>query len=275
MDTTAALPPQRPEHAGPGGRRIDWTLGDVAWGIGWFLTLFLLFPVPFVGAAAVVSGGTDTTAYYAASLIAGAGSEVGLIVVAAMFTWRKYGGGWERLGLVAPNWGTLGWGVAALVTALVLGWAYGIAIEVFGIDALVSECDDQIPREVIDSAGLMVLAGIVAIAFAPVCEEIFFRGFIFPGLLRAWGVGLGILASGLLFSVAHIGPSMHKTVIPIFIIGAVFAASYYRSGNILTPILAHLVFNSVSFAVLATVGCDDDTAALRSAHHALQAVLAR
>lgn len=274
MEITAGSAPAPGEHRGPGGRRIDWTLRDVGLGMLWFLGLFLLFPVPFAGAAAIISGSTDSNLTYAVSLIAGAGSEVGLIVVAAAYTWGKYGGSWERLGIAMPTLSTFGWGVAALGVALALGYAYGITIEIFDIDWLRSQCDDQLPQDVINNIGLMTLAGIIAIGFAPVCEEIFFRGFLFTGMLRAWGLVLGVLASGLVFSVAHIGENMHKTIIPIFIIGAVFAAAYYRSGNIFTAIFAHLVFNSVSFAIIAGGGCDpDDTAALTAARDMLGGVM--
>lgn len=271
MDIAAgSLPPPPGDHAGPGGRRIDWTLGDVGFGVLWFLGLFLLFPLPFVGLAALATGDEESTLVYAVSLISGAGSEAGLVVVAAAYTWGKYGGSWERLGIGIPGWSTLGWAVAALFAALALGYVYAVFIEALDVDWLRSECDDQLPRDVINNVGLMTLAGIIAIGFAPVCEEIFFRGFIFPGMVRPWGVVAGVAASGLLFSMAHISGSLHKTIVPIFIIGAVFAAAYYRSGNVLTPILAHLVFNSVSFAILAGGGCDpDDATALTAARDLL------
>ena len=165
--------------------------------------------------------------------------------------------------------------MGTLRVALALGYVYGVIIEVLDIDTLRSQCDDQLPRDVINNVALMTLAGIVAIGFAPICEEIFFRGFLFPGMVRPWGVIAGVLASGLLFSMAHISGSLHKTIVPIFIIGAVFAAAYYRSGNILTPILAHLVFNSLSFALLAGGGCDpDDATALTAARDLLGGVMA-
>jgi hypothetical protein len=119
------------------------------------------------------------------------------------------------------------------------------------------------------------MAGIAVIGFAPVCEEIFFRGFIMPGMVKAWGVPIGIAVSGLLFSAAHIGPALHKTIVPIFIIGAVFGAAYYRSGNIFTTILAHLLFNSISFAFLATSGDADEVAALSAARELLAGVMGR
>jgi membrane protease YdiL (CAAX protease family) len=251
-DASFAGDPNAPPFA---GGRIDWTLLDVLFGVLWFLGLFLLIPIPIV--LPFLAFGEDSTEYYAAALIAGAGSELGLIATAAWFSFRKYGGSWPRLGFRAPEWSTLAYALGAVVAAFLLAAIYGALIEVFDIDWLRSERDDQIPNEVLDSALLLVIAGIVTIGFAPVCEEIFFRGFIMPGMLRAWGVGAAVVVSGLVFSAAHIGPNIHKTLVPIFIIGAVFAFTYYRSGNILSTILAHLIFNAISFAGLAFSDPDD------------------
>jgi membrane protease YdiL (CAAX protease family) len=237
------------------GGRIDWSLVDVLFGVLWFLALFLLLPIPIV--VPFLAFGEDSTEYYGAALVTGAFSELGLVAVAAWFTFRKYGGSWPRLGLHAPSWPVLGYAIGAVVAAFILAAIYGVIIEIFDIDWLRSERDDQIPNEVLDSAALMVIAGIVTIAFAPVCEEIFFRGFVMPGMLRAWGVTAAIVVSGLVFSAAHIGPNIHKTLVPIFIIGAVFGFAYWRSGNILTTILAHLIFNAISFAALAASDPDD------------------
>jgi membrane protease YdiL (CAAX protease family) len=251
------------------GGRIDWTLTDVVFGVLWFLALFLLIPIPIV--LPFLAFGEESTEYYAAALITGAGSELGLVAVAAWFTFRKYGGSWPRLGLSAPSWPVLGYALGAVVAAFVLAAIYGVIIDIFDIDWLRSERDDQIPNEVLDSAILLVIAGIVTIAFAPVCEEIFFRGFVMPGMLRAWGVAAAVVISGLVFSAAHIGPNIHKTLVPIFIIGAVFGFAYYRSGNILTTILAHLIFNAISFAALAASDPDDAEAVAA----VLSAVLSR
>jgi membrane protease YdiL (CAAX protease family) len=242
-------------HPPFGGGRIDWTLRDVLFGVLWFLALFLLLPIPFV--IPFLAFGEESGEYLGAALIAGAGSEVGLIAVAAWFTFRKYGGSWERLGIAAPRWQTLAWAGGAVIAAFALASLYTVLIEVFDIDALRSERDDQLPDEVLDNGALLAIAGVVVIAFAPVCEELFFRGFVLPGMLRAWGAAIAIAASALVFSAAHIGPNLHKTLVPIFIIGAVFGFAYYRSGNILSTILAHLLFNTISFAALAMSDPED------------------
>jgi len=248
-----AAEPARPEDGAPElhGQRIDWTPRDVLFGILWFLGLFLLAPIPII--APFYAFGDESTELYAAQFVASALAEVSIVVVAASFTFRKYGGGWERLGFKTPTGATWGWAVAALVGAFAVSYAWGIAIEALDIEALKSACDDQIPDTVLESNFLMALATIVIIAFAPICEETFFRGFITTGLLR-WGMVAAALASGLLFSAAHIGPNMHKTIVPIFGIGVVFGLAYLRSGNILSTVAAHLAFNSLSTIGLWT--CD-------------------
>ena len=254
------------------GGTVDWTLKDVLFALLWFLGLLIVLPIPFAIPFAIATG-SESTATFAASLIGSAVADVGFIVVAATFSFRKYGGGWERLGFRMPTWSAAGWALAALVAAVALGAAYGFIIQLFDIQALKSECDDQIPDQVLDNAALMAVTGMIVIGFAPVCEETLFRGFVFPGMAKAWGVGLAIVASGAVFAAAHIGLSWHKTFVPIFIIGAVFAAAYYKSGNILSTIAAHCMFNTIAFVGLTQ--CDaDDTATLGWARDLLRGALA-
>ena len=89
---------------------------------------------------------------------------------------------------------------------------YGVIVEVFGLDFLKTDCAEQIPKEVRDERVLLALASLVVIAFAPVCEELFFRGFMFTGLARLWGLVPGLSSSALLFSLAHVS---YKSFVPI------------------------------------------------------------
>lgn len=230
------------------GQRIDWRPRDVFFGLLWFLALFIVIPIPILAPFLIAFDDTSSE-FYIATFAVGAISEVGLVVVAAYFTFRKYGGSWARLGFRMPRWSTLGWAIAAIVAAYIFAAAYGIIIDYFNIDALTQECDDQIPREVLDDPLAMAVASVLIIGFAPICEETFFRGFVFPGLAK-WGIVVAIIASGFLFSVAHLSPNMHKTIIPIFGIGVIFGAAYFKSGNILSVVGAHLVFNSFATAAL-------------------------
>lgn len=249
-----AEPASDPHEVFP-GRRIPWGPRDVGFGVLWFLLLFVLAPLP-IALPFAVAYGEESTEFFAASLILGAASEVGLVAVAAAFTFRKYGGDWAHLGFRTPNWGTVGWATVALVVSLLIGALYTLLIEWLGVDVLEGKCDDQLPKDVLNNNGLMVLAGIIIVSFAPVCEEVFFRGFTFPGLARSWGVPAGIVVSALVFSLAHISLALHKTFVPILAIGLVFAFCYWRSGNILSTILAHLAFNSIAFVQIVATECD-------------------
>lgn len=234
------------------GQRIDWTFRDVAFGAVWFLLLFLVLPL-IPGIVLASSFGDDSPEFYFGVFAMSALSEVGIALVAMRYTFGKYGGSWERLGLRTPNWGTLIWAGVTVVAAFAVSVVYSLVVEYFDISALMSECDDQIPTDVLNDRFVMAVATVIIVAFAPVCEEMFFRGFVFPGLAR-WGFAVAMIASALLFSSAHLGPNLHKTFVPILAIGTLFAFGYWKSGNLLTPILAHLVFNTVS--VTALWNCD-------------------
>lgn len=242
---------QRPLDANAfGGRRIDWTPKDVLAGILCFIALFIVIPIP-ISIPFAVAYGQEGDGFYAALLIVSAFSQVGIAATALYFVTRRSGGGLERLGIVKPGWSTLGWAAAAFGGALTVSLAYGLLVQLFGLDFLESNRDDQIPQQILDNDRLFLLAGIAVIGLAPICEELFFRSFVAPGLARGWGPALGILASAALWSSAHLTINIYKTFIPIFAIGIIFAYVYFRSGNILSVILAHLAFNTIAFVGLA------------------------
>ncbi|MDO8612058.1 MAG: CPBP family intramembrane metalloprotease, partial [Dehalococcoidia bacterium] len=93
---------------------------------------------------------------------------------------------------------------------------------------------------------LTVLVGILSLALAPVMEETFFRGFLFGGLRGRWGVFFAALSTGFLFALAHVDPLLY---IPFTAVGMIFAWGYVYSGSILASMIAHLLFNAISFGL--------------------------
>ncbi|MCH5310864.1 MAG: CPBP family intramembrane metalloprotease [Prevotella sp.] len=83
--------------------------------------------------------------------------------------------------------------------------------------------------------------------FAPVVEEVVFRGAILRTLLnggnRHWAM---IAISALIFSVAHFNPAQLPYT---FVVGLLLGWLYYRSGSILPGMVYHWVNNSVAFAM--------------------------
>lgn len=86
--------------------------------------------------------------------------------------------------------------------------------------------------------------GILAISIiGPVLEELLFRGAITKALLQQYRPTKAILLSALFFGVFHINPSQ---ILPAFLIGILFAWTYYKTGSLLPCILMHILNNSLS-----------------------------
>ncbi len=92
-----------------------------------------------------------------------------------------------------------------------------------------------------------------AVFIAPFCEEIFFRGFAFAGLLRGMNAPLAALLSAVLFTAAHgdLGSS-----VPLFILGLMLAYLRWRSGSIWPTIALHASNNLIAtiFVLAALIG---------------------
>ena len=165
-----------------------------------------------------------------------------LLLGGARRLWRNEA--WSRLGLRRPGLSTVGWSLAAVGLAyLGLGIYLGI-VDVLNLDALepVSSIDDDV---IYDHVELVVLITLLAVVIAPITEEIFYRGFMFGGFSRRWGVLVGAPLSGLIFAAVHIDVG---SIIPFTIIGIVFALVYYRSRNLFSAWGAHVLFNAIAVA---------------------------
>ena len=100
--------------------------------------------------------------------------------------------------------------------------------------------------------GLALVLTFQALAFiTPLTEEIFFRGFIFGGLLPRLGPWRAMVASALVFSAFHISLDV---LIPIFITGFLFAWLYWRTGSLWAAIGAHAGQNGLALFVVSQGG---------------------
>ncbi len=169
---------------------------------------------------------------------------------AAICIWR-YKLNWGELGFRAFDRGD--WYLPVLVAAgahvgLII---YAAVLTLVGADAAVPEQDIE---DLFDSRAVLPMVGFATVIMAPLAEELFFRGFIFSGLIRPLGVTGAMVASGVLFGTFHVtGSDSIGLIVPFSVIGALFAWLYYRTGSIWPSIGAHFLFNLVSFVVLASV----------------------
>ncbi len=171
------------------------------------------------------------------------------LAVPALVALRRYRLGWEGLGFRAFDRDKLRMAVVAAAGAWGAVIIYGLVITlVFGEGA----APEQDVEELFSSKAVLPVVGVAVVLAAPLAEEVFFRGFVFPGLIRPFGVFGAIVGSGLLFAMFHVtGPDSAGLIIPFTPIGMMFAWLYFKTGTLWTSIAAHLVFNLVSFIILA------------------------
>jgi len=124
---------------------------------------------------------------------------------------------------------------------------------IFGIDILYQylitvfhlnlQTNDQIILQNSKVAPLTTYALlIVAVFVAPFCEEVFFRGFVFPGLQRGMPLVWAIVLSSLIFAIAHGDPGSFAV---LFIIGLALAFVRWRTKSIWPGMLLHTLNNGI------------------------------
>jgi CAAX protease family protein len=137
----------------------------------------------------------------------------------------------------------LGWGLAVMVVYWI---STGIVVSIFG-----EPPEQEITEEIKEETAALALAGYIGITcvLAPLAEEVFFRGFLFPVLRSRWGTAAGVIATGALFSLVHASGSPAEALIVLFVLGAGLCLLYLRTGSLLPCIGVHALNNAIAFAV--------------------------
>jgi hypothetical protein len=129
------------------------------------------------------------------------------------------------------------WGVGAGLVAAALGLGYLYVLRRFDV---AQEGTHESARGVAASPWIPLLA----IVAAPLFEEFIFRGLIFRGLRRSWGLLTSVAASAAVFAIVHPPISM----IPVFGLGVCAALAFDRTKILLAPMIAHGVYNAIIIA---------------------------
>lgn len=149
--------------------------------------------------------------------------------------------GFRSTGLLAG----IGWVAGGFIFMIAVSLMYDALVTALHLPLKtnVQALSDQISR-----APLTVLASLLgAVLIAPLCEETFFRGYLFAGLLRGMNVWAAVLVSAVLFTLVHgdIG-----SAVPLFVFGIVLAVIRWRSGSIWPGIALHAANNALAAAIL-------------------------
>lgn len=101
-----------------------------------------------------------------------------------------------------------------------------------------------------------IVSILAIVVFAPVTEELFFRGAVLPILANRFGPIAGVILSSLVFGMMHVQPTLESSFYVIFMTacaGVVLAIARLKSQSLLLPIFMHMGFNSWAVLILFTL----------------------
>jgi membrane protease YdiL (CAAX protease family) len=229
-----------------------YLIGNVV--IGQIVVAGIAFAV--MGVHTIPEGGADTP-----TVIATIAADVTFfLVLAGWLTWRHPG--WREMLGVPQRAAVLVrealWGVTAgvvLYVAVALVVAVPLTILFNALSSTEVSTPEQVSADV--STGGKVLAVVLAVAIAPIAEELFFRGVLFRSIRDRRGFAVGALVSAALFGLVHYVPSPWKDALLLQSImvftGFALAWIYERRGSIAANMAAHMTFNAIGITLILLV----------------------
>jgi membrane protease YdiL (CAAX protease family) len=131
----------------------------------------------------------------------------------------------------------LGPAATYFVLGLVAVFAFNAFYSVFGLRTNADAIIQHVRQAPVSTLATLVMA----VTIVPVCEETFFRGYLFPGLARAMPMWAAIITSALVFGAAH---ADINSFAPLAVIGAALAVLRWRTGSLWPGILFHAAINA-------------------------------
>jgi membrane protease YdiL (CAAX protease family) len=167
-----------------------------------------------------------------------------ILAAAALFSVARYRVGWDRLGLRGFDvaFGCL-FSAGLFLLSYIIRLCYVVTAMLLGLRL---KPQDVIAR--LDVSGWNALLTFFGVAiFAPIVEEIFFRGFLYGGLRARIGVVGAMIASTIFFTALHFSID---AFIPILVLGVFLAWLYEKTGSLIPGIFLHAANNGLAIVVL-------------------------
>jgi membrane protease YdiL (CAAX protease family) len=223
--------------------RVPWTLADIGRALivpGIFFALNVI-----AGALTTEDDNRLTEGELISTFAISMGFQLFLLGLAWAFSVRKYKVSWSRLGLRRPEKGGWFFPLAVVMGAFFIVYAWVGLLLALGIEG-----DSDVPDGTFDYTSSIVLLAVLSLAFAPIVEEVFFRGFVFGGMRSRLGLPVALAVAGAIFGLAHAGTPSSFLIVPAFAgVGALFAWAYVHTGSLFASIVAHFLFNLASVVV--------------------------
>jgi membrane protease YdiL (CAAX protease family) len=145
-------------------------------------------------------------------------------------------------------WSGLSWRPVERGKFLFSGLGLAIAVQILRLPV-----ENKLPIErLFESRQAAYLLAAFGVLVAPLVEEILFRGFIFGGVERSWGLAHAVWITAVLFALVHV-PQLIGGIPQMFAIlgvGLVLSWVRARTRSLAASYFIHLGYNSTLFALL-------------------------
>lgn len=238
-------PPPKQVAAGvedPGDRYPFWNWRDLVFIAGLAFVLLLLASI---GTGAVLLFGAWHP--HAKAL----GPLVTTFIFYGLFFWLLYA--FFKLRYRRPFWRSLAWLPPPPMRISPPAWGVLTAGAVIALGALLRPPQGKVPLEqMLEDPVSIGLTAVFAVTLAPLCEELAFRGLLFPVAARTFGAVAGAAITALPFALLH-GPEYGWTwqrVLPIFGVGFAFGWMRYKTGSTAAAAVMHAAYNAMFVVAL-------------------------
>lgn len=180
---------------------------------------------------------TDLT-YFTAAYLLQFLVTVGLVVLLTGVVHRS---NWQELGLtLLPAKQFFRYGIMGGLVLLTVIFLLSLPIEILNPD-LEPQAYEEMLR-IAQGSGQLLLLVLMGAVLAPISEELFYRGMIYPLTRYSLGPFWGAIGAGLIFGLAHWDL---WRAIPLAVGGAILCYLYEKSGSIWATATAHGIWNGI------------------------------
>lgn len=224
-----------------------WSGWDVAAVLGFTLATVMLFSVAALGVARLVTSGRHIElGDLASNAIVVIGSQIVAYPAVILFMMTLV-----RNKAREPFWKAIHWNWPnAAVIFVLAGAAFAFVVE-FGSRYLPIPKSLPVDKLFNEMTGAYLMA-VFGVTLAPLLEELFFRGMLYPLVRRATGVTPAVLVTATAFAFIH-GAQLGYAWAPllsIFVVGVVFTMVRERTGSVAASFLMHCGYNLALFGTL-------------------------
>jgi len=167
-----------------------------------------------------------------------------VLVLAAVLTFKIVYGRVRAADLGLRRVAHWGYALKMMAALYVAFWIVAFALEeIFG-----KPPEQQLVTDLKAEQSFAILAGfaVLTCVVAPICEEIFFRGFVFTTFARRLGPAWGAVLAGGIFGLIH-APNPVLGLVALGVLGVALCLLYWTTQSIIPCMALHALNNSISF----------------------------